>query len=104
MEKNTKEINARIAAAWIKWNAFKSVLCLKCLPMRTRKLFFLALVLNTLISTLEAFVLTTSEIDSLNVFLCKRVRALLLGRAHSFEFDRHVQLSNVKVLKQGWGK
>ena len=51
------EMSARLAAAWRRWNMFTSIWFNKDLNLRLRRMLFVALVYNTLISALEAFTL-----------------------------------------------
>jgi len=98
--KNTKEIATRLCCAWSKWNAFKGLFCCSHIPLRIRRLCFVSLVYNSLISALEAFVLTDKEYDKLTMFICQRSRGLLLGKAHTKHDGKHSQLSNVQVLRK----
>lgn len=74
-------------------------LCCKHLPLRVRRLGFIGIVYNALIAALEALVLTDAEHDRLTSFLCRRARALVLGRAHVESEGKHTTMNNVAVLK-----
>ena len=68
--------------------------------MRIKKLFFSALVVNTALSTLEAFVLTEAEMDRITSFFCGRSRALMMGKACKKD-DQHIEsLKNSEVLRK----
>ena len=81
---------------------FTSIWFNKELNLRLRRLFFVALVYNSLISALEAFVLSDSEHDRLTKFLVSRSRALLMGKAHTYDADedKHQAWTNAEVLKR----
>ena len=60
---------------------------------------------NATIAALEAFVLKPSELDKLTSFVCKRCRALVLGKAHSISNNsdgtsKHSSWSNAKVMER----
>ena len=60
----------------------------------------MSIILNSLLSSLEAFVLTHSECNKLTKFLCVRSRALLRGEASIKEEGKHtITLTNVQVLR-----
>jgi hypothetical protein len=97
----TKEINARLEVAWKKWFMFSKLLTDSDIPFTVRRLCFINMVYNTLLSGLEAFVLSNSELDKLTKFICSRCRALLLGKAHSkIDQNTHTSLSNHIVVKK----
>jgi hypothetical protein len=81
---------------------FTSIWFNKELNLRLRRMFFVALVYNSLISALEAFVLSDSEHDRLTTFLVSRSRALLMGKAHTHNVDedKHYAWTNAVVLKR----
>jgi len=99
------EIRARLNAAWKRWNIFKPVWYSHDVEFSVRVIVFKSLVLNTLIAALDAFCLSDSEQDRLTSFICKRARALLLGKAHTtFKSDdgseKHNSSTNVEVLRK----
>ena len=65
---NAVEIKARIRASWKNWVAHSSVLCNGDLPFRARRLFFQELINNTIVSALEALVLSDAKADKLTSF------------------------------------
>ena len=97
---NTRELNARLEAAWQKWFMFSKLLTDSDIPFAVRRLCFINMVYNTLLSGLEAFILSDPELDRLTKFICSRCRALLLGKAHSKINNTHTSLSNSTVLKK----
>ena len=99
--KNTKEINARLNAAWTKWYMFSKLITDDEAPFHVRRLCFINMVYNALLSGTEAFVFTDAEYDKLNNFVFSRCRALLLGKAHSKDSNnKHTSISNVQVMKK----
>ena len=74
--------------SWTSWHNFSSFLIDPEVPFVTRRMCFINLVYNTLISALEARVLSDAENDRLTRFLCSRARALLRGKAHSVDEEK----------------
>jgi hypothetical protein len=97
---NTKEVDSRLAAAWTSWHNFSSFLIDPEVPFVTRRMCFINLVYNTLISALEVRVLSDAENDRLTRFLCSRARALLRGKAHSVDEEKNTLPGRIaKCLK-----
>jgi len=99
--KNTKEISARLNAAWTKWYMFSKLITDEDAPFLVRRLCLINMVYNALLSGTESFVFTDAEYDKLNNFVFSRCRALLLGKAHCKDSnDKHTSISNVQVMKK----
>ena len=94
------QVNIRIQAAWQKWSMFSNLLTDKKAPFNTRRLCFIKVVYNTLLSGMEPFVFSEAELDRIIVFLRGRSTALLFGRAHSDNDGKHSSWSNSMVLRR----
>lgn len=80
------EIDRRIAAGKVAWRAMRGVwrfeyFCIK-------RMIYIGLVVNSLLSGLEAVLLTSSHFAKMEKFHCKRrLRRFLLGKAHTVDAE-----------------
>lgn len=95
------ELHKREQAARHGWMSLGKV-WFKPMPRRLLRMLFLAFVQGAMLTGMTAFTLTQVQCSRMDTVLCKWMRAMMKGKAHSTDqHGRHTTMTNTKVM-QHW--